>query len=75
MLYIQPPLTYKGLKRILPKWDHSFLRDKVDTLIHFICEEETQYFRPSVLQAASQSSKHVTVSKGSSQTPLLLVGQ
>ena len=47
----------------------------MDTLIHFIREEETRYSRPSVLQAASQSSRHVAVSRGSSQTPLLLVGQ
>ena len=40
MLYIQPPLTYKGLKQILPKWDYSFLKNKVDTLIHFIYKEE-----------------------------------
>ena len=75
MLCIQPPLTREGLKRILPEWDHSFLGDEVDTLIHFIREEETRYSRPSVLQAASQSSRHVAVSRGSSQTPLLLVGQ
>ena len=75
MLCIQPPLTREGLKRILPEWDYSFLGDEVDTLIHFIREEETRYSRPSVLQAASQFSKHVAVSRGSSQTPLLLVGQ
>jgi len=40
MLYIQPSLTYEGLKRILPEWDYSFLGDEVDALIRFICEEE-----------------------------------
>ena len=45
----------------------------MDTLIHFIYKEETRYSKPSVLQAASQSSRHITVSKGLLQTPLLLV--
>ena len=49
MFYIQPLLTHKGLKRILPKWDYSFLGDKVDALIRFIYKEETQYFSTSVL--------------------------
>jgi len=41
MLYIQPLLTRKGFKWILPEWDHSFLGDEVDAFIRFICEEET----------------------------------
>jgi Helicase conserved C-terminal domain len=75
MLCIQPPLTREGLKRILPEWDHSLLGDEVDALIRFIREEETRYSSTSVSQVALQSSRRVVVSRSSSQTPLLLVGQ
>ena len=59
----------------MPKWDYSFLGDKVNIFIRFINEEEMQYFSISVLQAASQFSKYIAVSKSLLQTPLLLVDQ